>query len=86
MWRMSLESTWYMQWLLPEEKLSSLNQIRKENGRVMFVGDGINDAPVLAGADVGSAMGSGADAAVEAADVVFMNSGMRAVCPGVCPV
>lgn len=65
--------------LLPEEKLSSLNQIRKENGRVMFVGDGINDAPVLAGADVGAAMGSGADAAVEAADVVFMNSGMRAV-------
>jgi Cd2+/Zn2+-exporting ATPase len=60
--------------LLPEEKLTALQQLRKEFGPVMFVGDGINDAPVLSGADVGAAMGSGADAAIEAADVVFMTS------------
>ena len=65
--------------LLPEEKLSKLQTIRSKNGAVMFVGDGINDAPVLAGADVGAAMGSGADAAIEAADVVFMTSNMQAV-------
>lgn len=60
--------------LMPDEKLSELNAIRSEKGAVMFVGDGINDAPVLAGADVGGAMQSGADLALEAADAVFMNS------------
>lgn len=65
--------------LLPEQKLEELVQIRGAHGGVMFVGDGINDAPVLAGADVGAAMGSGADAAIEAADVVFMNSAMSAI-------
>ena len=65
--------------LLPHQKLERLRQIRQEKGAVMFVGDGINDAPVLAGADVGAAMGSGADAAIEAADVVFMTSDVEAV-------
>ena len=60
--------------LLPADKLEHLQEIRSRRGSVMFVGDGINDAPVLAGADVGAAMGSGADAAIEAADVVFMTS------------
>ncbi len=65
--------------LLPQDKLTELTLIRNKYESVMFVGDGINDAPVLAGADVGAAMGSGADAAIEAADVVFMNSNMTAI-------
>ena len=65
--------------LLPEQKLEQLQKIRAKHGAVMFVGDGINDAPVLAGADVGAAMGSGADAAIEAADVVFMTGDPRAI-------
>ena len=65
--------------LLPQDKLSALTDIREKRGAVMFVGDGINDAPVLAGADVGAAMGSGADAAIEAADVVFMNADLTSI-------
>lgn len=65
--------------LLPEEKLERLQDIRRQYGPVMFVGDGINDAPVLAGADVGAAMGTGADAAIEAADVVFLTGELSAV-------
>ena len=65
--------------LLPDGKLAALKDIREKIGSVMFVGDGINDAPVLAGADVGAAMGSGADAAIEAADVVFMNSSVESI-------
>ena len=65
--------------LLPQDKLEVVQSLRNDHGTVMFVGDGINDAPVLTGADVGGAMGSGADSAIEAADVVYMNSNLDSV-------
>ena len=65
--------------LLPREKLERLEELRRRHGAVLFVGDGINDAPVLSGADVGGAMGSGTDAAMEAADVVFLTNQVRAI-------
>jgi Cd2+/Zn2+-exporting ATPase len=64
--------------LLPEDKLRELEELTR-TGTTAFVGDGINDAPVLARSDVGIAMGSGADAAVEAADVIIMTSDPRRV-------
>ena len=68
--------------LLPADKVSKVEELLEKKPakeKLVFVGDGINDAPVLAGADVGAAMGSGADAAIEAADVVFMNSRLSAI-------
>lgn len=65
--------------LMPEDKLVEIRRIREEHGAVMFVGDGINDGPVLAGADVGGAMHTGADLALEAADAVFMNPELDSV-------
>ena len=65
--------------LLPEEKLTKLQALRTAHGAALFVGDGINDAPVLSGADVGAAMGSGADAAIEVADLVFLTNQPQAI-------
>ncbi len=58
--------------LLPQDKVTHLEQIKKD-GTTLFVGDGINDAPVLAMADAGVAMGFGTDAAIQAADIVLLN-------------
>ncbi len=60
--------------LLPEDKLNCLEEIKERSRGVVYVGDGINDAPVLAAADVGVAMGLGTQAACEAADIILTNS------------
>ncbi len=65
--------------LLPEDKLARLQALREEHGPALFVGDGINDAPVLAGADCSASMGSGSAMAVEAADIVFVTNQVSAV-------
>lgn len=69
--------------LLPADKVSEVEQLlakESEKGKLAFVGDGINDAPVLTRADIGIAMGSmGSDAAIEAADVVLMDDDVRKI-------
>ena len=64
----------YKSGLLPDEKLSEFEEIKQGSKGVVYVGDGINDAPVLAASDVGVAMGLGTQAAGEAADVILTNS------------
>ena len=67
--------------LLPEEKLNKLEKIKEHYGKVVYIGDGINDAPVLAAADAGIAMGLGTQAANEAADIILTNDDLNRLAP-----
>lgn len=64
---------------LPEQKVTEIDRLREKYGSVVMVGDGVNDAPAMAKADIGIAMGSGTDVAIDTADIVLMNSELEKI-------
>jgi Cu+-exporting ATPase len=65
--------------VLPNQKVAAVKELRKQHGAIAYVGDGINDAPALAEADVGLAIGSGTDIAIESADVILVSGDLLGV-------
>ncbi len=65
--------------VLPDGKVEAIKRLRHDDRRVAFIGDGINDAPALTEADVGIAVGTGTDIAIESADVVLMSGDLNGV-------
>jgi len=76
------EETGLNEWVshcLPEQKVIEIDRLREKYGSVVMVGDGVNDAPAMAKADIGIAMGSGTDVAIDTADIVLMMSELEKI-------